>query len=92
METWNERLTRAREDKKLNKTALAKAVGVSQPTVSDWESGVMKPNGDNLLAVCRILGITPDWLTTGRESGTTAPPPPPGSQRDRPRLPTCWQA
>jgi SOS-response transcriptional repressor LexA len=69
METWHERLTRARNAKGIKKTALAKAVGVSQPTITDWESGeIKKIQGENLLAVCRALDVTPDWLTTGRES------------------------
>lgn len=75
METWNDRLAQARKDRKLTKTALAKAVGVSQPTVTDWESGENKPKGDNLLALCRVLSVTPEWLTKGQSSLAPAPAP-----------------
>lgn len=66
MKSPHERITEAREAKGLTKTAFAKAVGVSQPTVTDWENGVMRPNGENLVKVCRVLEISPEWLLTGR--------------------------
>lgn len=31
----------------------------------------MQPNGANLLSVCRVLGVSPDWLTTGRGDPST---------------------
>lgn len=66
MSQLNERLTEARIAKGMNKTAFAKAVRVSQPTVTDWENGKMRPNGENLTRVCHVLGVTPEWLLTGR--------------------------
>lgn len=69
MDTWYERMRTAREKLELSKTAFAKLVGVSQPTVTDWESGVMQPNGKNLLNASRVLGMTPDELLTGKTGG-----------------------
>ncbi len=62
----NARITEAREAAGLSKTELAKAVGVSQPTVTDWENGSMKPRGENLLRISRVLNVSPEWLATGR--------------------------
>lgn len=74
--SWNERLTEARKARKINKTEFAKAVGVSQPTVTDWENGVMRPKGDNLLKIGRVLGVSPDWLMRGIKSDPSPQPGP----------------
>jgi len=64
--TWNERITQAREAKNIKKSAFAKLVGVSAPTVTDWESGqIKKIDGENLIKVCSVLEITPAWLLHG---------------------------
>lgn len=63
---WHTRLTEAREAKKLKKSAFARLVGVSAPTVTDWENGETRMiEGANLIKVCSILEITPDWLLHG---------------------------
>lgn len=72
---WKERLTAARERKHLNKTQFAKEVGVSAPTVTDWEKpveegGIHKINGVNLDRVCQVLGITSQWLYAGIDQPT----------------------
>lgn len=66
METWYQRMRLARQEKKLTKTGFARLVGVSQPTVTDWENGKMQPNGVNLLNASRVLGMSPEQLMTGR--------------------------
>lgn len=64
--SWNARLTHAREASGLSKTKLAILVGVSSPTVTDWESGeIANISGENLLAVCDAVRATPHWLLRG---------------------------
>lgn len=66
METWNKRLTKARADIGWSKTKLAQEVGVSNPTVTDWESGdIKKLEAENLLKICEVLSIRPRWLQFG---------------------------
>lgn len=38
--------------------ALARDMGVSQPTVSDWESGKMNPTIDNLIFLSRYFSVS----------------------------------
>lgn len=46
---------------------LAKAVGVSAPTVNDWLSGKSQSiRGQFLVRVAKELGVSADWLATGR--------------------------
>lgn len=41
---------------------MAKALGVSQPTVSDWVSGKTSPTAQNLVRIARWTGLTVDEL------------------------------
>lgn len=63
MDTWHKRLTYAREKRGIKKSAFAKLVGVSAPTVTDWESGDIKMlDGVKLVSVCKVLDIQAKWL------------------------------
>ena len=87
MEPWKQRLKIAREAKAFKKTEFAKLVGVSNPTVSDWEKsvasgGIQEITGPKLAKVCQALEITVDWLYFGKE----APAPKPAHLPDSMRL------
>ena len=47
-----------REQKGLNQTELAHAVGISQSEVSSYESGVKSPRVNVALAIADVLGVT----------------------------------
>lgn len=60
---------------KVQQVDLARAVGVAPPTVNDWLSGKSKSiRGQYLVKVARELGVSPDWLATGRGPMTPSPP------------------
>ena len=76
MEDWKYRLKMAREVVGLNKTQFAKLVGVSNPTVTDWEKsaddgGIKEIAGVRLTKICEVLKLDPHWLLYG----ATAVPP-----------------
>jgi DNA-binding Xre family transcriptional regulator len=67
METWNERLAKALRESEYNPHQLAQELKVASPTVSAWlASGSIQPakniTGENLLKVCELLNIRPEWL------------------------------
>jgi len=63
---WNQRITIARERKKMSKTDFWQALKVSSATATNWENGVVKSiKGENLVNVCRLLGVTEEWLLHG---------------------------
>lgn len=73
MEEWKKRLKAAREAAGLNKTAFAKAIGVSNPTVTDWEKsvdsgGIQEIAGVRLTKICEVLNISPGQLLHGRDA------------------------
>jgi len=67
MDTWNKRLATALAESEYTGNSLATRMGVAAPTVSAWiAAGTIQPakniNGENLLRVCQILNIRPEWL------------------------------
>jgi transcriptional regulator with XRE-family HTH domain len=63
---WNERITQSRTAKSLKKIDLAKLLGVSPATITQWESGATKEiKGENLTNLCRELGVSPEWILYG---------------------------
>lgn len=67
MSTLKERLEEAIKETKITKTAIWKACGLSSGAVSQWFSGAtQKIEGENLLNAARVLGVSPEWLATGR--------------------------
>ena len=55
---------------KMTQQQLADAVDVSRPAVTQWETGENKMlDGDNLVRVARVLGVTTEWLLYGTGSG-----------------------
>lgn len=72
---WNQRLTQAREAKNLSKSALARLLKISAPTMTHWESGEIESiKGENLMRLCRALDITEEWLMNGKEPMRQAAP------------------
>lgn len=66
---WNQRLSQARIAKGINKSELARQVGVSAATVTQWENATITSlAGNNLDRVCQVLGISPEYLLHGTTS------------------------
>lgn len=72
---FSERLRRFRQEKKLTQQELADALGVSNKTVSRWETEGGYPDVELLVPLVRILGVTVDALldenAPARELGRT---------------------
>lgn len=60
------RIKESRERKTLSQSELARRLGVSQPTVSDWENGKTEPSVDNLRTLAVELDVWFEWIVTGR--------------------------
>lgn len=55
-------IKQARKKMGLNQKEVAAALGVSQPTVSDWEADRKMPTRKNLLRLSELLGVSVDTL------------------------------
>lgn len=66
---FGRRVREARAACGLSQLDLAKAVGSTKRTVENWESGTLPRS--KLPALAEELGVTPMWLTTGRDTAAT---------------------
>lgn len=71
--TQGDRLRKAREHSGLHMRDLAAEIGVSEASVSRYESGKQKPRRATVLTWALATGVDFDWLFDG--DGSTEPPP-----------------
>lgn len=63
-----ERIALARKQAGLSQEQLGEQLGVSRQAVSKWESGQSNPDIQYIAAMCRLLGVSSDWLLLGEET------------------------
>ncbi len=56
-ETISKNLRKYRKQAKISQTELAKQLGISPSSVSNWEQGLNSIDIDTLFRVCKILGV-----------------------------------
>ena len=66
--TIGQRIRGSRQALGLNQTALADRLGVTQPTVANWEAGVHDPRQLMLAKIAEALGVSLGWLAGGERS------------------------
>lgn len=65
--TFAKRIKLAISEAGATKKALSGAVGVSPSAITQWTDGSTKSiEGENLVKAARFLGVSPDWLATGK--------------------------
>jgi transcriptional regulator with XRE-family HTH domain len=68
MTTAGMRIKRRRKELGIKQNELAHAVGISQSSLSELETGESKlPSAEILLKLSSALGISPTWIVTGQE-------------------------
>ena len=82
----NERIKSRRMACGLTQDQVASRVGVTRVAVSHWERGGADPNGRYLNELAAALGVSVDWLLTGKEEGSmgVSEPPFPGYRNVEP--------
>lgn len=60
--TFGEKLKQARTDAGLKQSELAKIIGTTNTTISNWEKGVSKPDLDMLSYICGALQVTVSYF------------------------------
>lgn len=60
--TFGEKLKRARTDAGLKQAELAKLLGTTGNTISNWENNVSKPDLDMLSYICGILKVKASYF------------------------------
>ena len=62
------------DEKGLKNSDVSRATGISNMTLSDWKRSVSKPKEDKMRKIAEFLGVTFDYLTTGKEKESTFTP------------------
>ena len=62
MNTLSERIKSQRKNLKLTQGDIAKKIGISRVSYTQWELGETNPKGENLLKLAAALHCTADWL------------------------------
>lgn len=60
-----ERIKFIRKTHKLNQAEFGSRIGVSQPAVAGYESGIRVPIDAIILSICKEFDVNEDWLRTG---------------------------
>ena len=68
MNGLNTRLRQKRKELKLTQKQVAKSLGITASSVTQWEQGATKPSGESLYALCKLIECQPDWLLYGKSS------------------------
>lgn len=66
--TLGEKIEFYRKDMNMSQEELAKKICVAKGTVSNWESGKSVPDGDKLIELSKLFGLSTDYLLGITES------------------------
>lgn len=58
----SKRLKMALEIRNIQQKEFAKKTGLTAVTVSRYVNGGRQPNANNIIVICKTLGISADWL------------------------------
>lgn len=62
----SERIFKILQDKHMSQSAFAKKVGLPGSTISDWKTKKTNPTAEKIMAICKVLEVTPEQLLTGK--------------------------
>lgn len=62
----NERIMQLRKQAGWTQEQLGEKLGVSRQAVSKWEAGQANPDVTYLAEMCRLFGVSSDWLLLGK--------------------------
>lgn len=62
MAKFSDRLKELREEKEVSQVTVAKATGLSQNAIAQWENDKRVPNGNAIIALAKFFDVTTDYL------------------------------
>lgn len=71
-DSLGERIRDARKAAGMSQVDLARRVGVTQPAVANWESGVHDPRRLMIAKIADALDVSPEWFAGGARSSAEA--------------------
>lgn len=65
---FGDRLYALRMARGMSQSELAKVLGKSKQSVSNWESNTVMPAVDVLIKICKVFGVSCDYILDQKES------------------------
>jgi transcriptional regulator with XRE-family HTH domain len=72
-DTLGGRITRARDLAGLTLEEAASRIGVTDETLSEWESDRSEPRANKIMTLAGVLGVSPAWLISGAGEAPQSP-------------------
>ena len=69
--TISERIFERLKQLSMTQKEFAEAAGIQQSTISEWKKNKTNPSSDKILAICKALDVTPQWLLSGVDPATS---------------------
>lgn len=63
--TISERIFERLRQIDMTQKEFSEASGIQQSTISEWKKKKTNPSSDKILAICRVLDVSPEWLLSG---------------------------
>ena len=63
--TISERIFKKLRQIKMSQKDFSDKTGISQSTISEWKSKGTNPTSEKIMIICKVLGVTPEWLLSG---------------------------
>ena len=63
--TISERIFERLRQLPMTQKEFAKKAGIQQSTISEWKKNKTNPSSDKILAICKALDVSPEWLLSG---------------------------
>ena len=63
--TISERIFERLKQISMTQKEFALKSGIKESTISEWKKNRTNPSSDKILAICRALDVTPEWLLSG---------------------------
>jgi transcriptional regulator with XRE-family HTH domain len=68
--TISERIFERLRQLSMTKRKFAEKAGIQQSTISAWKKNKTNPSSDKILAICKALDVSPEWLLSGVDNIT----------------------
>ena len=63
--TISERIFERLNQLSMTQKEFAQKAGIQQSTISEWKKNRTNPSSDKILAICKALDVSPEWLLSG---------------------------
>jgi transcriptional regulator with XRE-family HTH domain len=63
--TISERIFERLRQIDMTQKEFSEASGIQQSTISEWKKKKTNPSSDKILAICKVLDVSPEWLLSG---------------------------